>query len=396
MSPDPHRLRLVVPRYGAEVSGGSELLMRRLAHALRERSWDVEVWTTTAVDEATWSAGYPAGDTVDTGVRVRRFPVVRRRPPRFFRQMSRAVFRLPAALRPEAAWLAVQGPYAPALVRALRGKADRASVFMPYLYHPIIRGLPAATRPRVLIPAAHDEPALRLRAVGRAAAAADALWYSSEEERALMESAHPVAARRPHAVGTVAVAPPAGVDGEGFRSRRGLGRYLLYAGRFTPGKGVDVLLEGYARLRLRRPEVSLALAGDSTALQECPEGVVRLGWLDEAELWSAVAAADAVVVPSRMESLSLVTLEAWAMGRPCLLHAGSPVLAGQAARSGGALLFRDAEELAVAAERLLADPAAAGRMGEAGRSHVARQYRWDAVIERLEGLIAVAPEPGPK
>ncbi|MGD0834321.1 MAG: glycosyltransferase family 4 protein [Candidatus Dormibacteria bacterium] len=385
-----------MPRYGAEVGGGSELLIRQLAHALCDRSWDVEVWTTTAIDEATWSPGFPAGDADDGGVRVRRFPVRRRRPPRLFHQMSRVLFRLPPALRPEAAWLALQGPYAPGLVHALAGATDRATVFMPYLYHPTVRGMAVAAHPRLLIPAAHDEPPLRLRAVGRTVAGADALWYSSEEERALLESAHPVAARRPHAVGTVAVDPPAGVDGEGFRRRHGLGRYLLYAGRFTPGKGVDVLLDGYARLHRAVPDVSLALAGDSSALGDCPDGTVRLGWLEATELWSAVAAAEAVVVPSRLESLSLITLEAWAMGRPCLLHGGSPVLAGQAARSGGAVLFHDAEELAAAAERLLSDPASASRMGEAGRGHVALHYRWSAVAGRLEGLLAAASAEGPR
>jgi glycosyltransferase involved in cell wall biosynthesis len=383
-----HRLRLVVPRYGAEVSGGSELLVRRLAHGLSARAWDVEVWTTTAGDEATWSAAFPDGDSLDEGVRVRRFPVTRGRRPHLFHQMSRVVFHLPSRFRPERAWLLAQGPYAPGLVRALASPTDRATVFMPYLYYPTIWGLPAAAHPRVLIPAAHDEPPLRLRAVGRAVGSADALWYNSEEERALMETVHPVAARRPHAVGTVAIEPPAGIDGEAFRSRHGLGRYLLYAGRATPGKGVEVLLDGYARLRRRRPGVALALTGETGSLGELPEGAIRLGWLDEPELWSALAGADAVVVPSRLESLSLVTLEAWAAGRPCLLNAGSPVLAGQAARSGGALLFSDPEELANAAERLLADPAAADRMGEAGRRHVALHYEWDAVATRLDGLLA--------
>jgi glycosyltransferase involved in cell wall biosynthesis len=396
MSPASHRLRLVVPRYGAEVSGGSELLVRRLAHALYMRTWDVEVWTTTAADEATWSAAFPEGDEQDDGVRVRRFAVARRRPPRLFHQMSRIIFRLPSRLRPEVAWLMAQGPYAPGLVRALATKTDRPTVFMPYLYYPTIWGLPAAAHPRLLIPAAHDEPALRLRAVGRTVAAADALWYSSEEERALMETAHPAAAKRPNAVGTVAIEPPIGINGEGFRRRRGLGRYLLYAGRATPGKGVEVLLASYARLRQRRPDVALALTGDPNALRELPEGAVRLGWLDEVELWSALAAAEAVVVPSRLESLSLVTLEAWASGRPCLLNAGSPVLAGQAARSGGALLFQDAEELADAAERLLADPAAADRMGDAGRRHVALHYQWSSVVSRLEGLLAAAAGQGPQ
>jgi glycosyltransferase involved in cell wall biosynthesis len=265
---------------------------------------------------------------------------------------------------------------------------------MPYLYHPTIWGLPAAPHPRLLIPAAHDEPALRLCAVRRAVAAADALWYLTEEERSLLEAVHPVAAERPHAVGAVAIDPPASLDRDAFRRDRGLNRYLLYAGRATPGKGVDLLLNGYALLRSRHPEVSLVLIGDPGGLAAPPEGVVSLGWLDDDERWAALAGAEAVVVPSRLESLSLVALEAWAAGRPCLLNADSPVLAGQAERSGGALLFRDPRGLCDGAARLVADPGEAARLGDAGRRFVALHHRWNAVVRRLEELIATVAGAG--
>jgi glycosyltransferase involved in cell wall biosynthesis len=382
------RLRLVVPRYGSGVSGGIELLVRRLAHALQKRRWDVEVWTTTAGDEATWSPAFPPGDDLDGPIRVRRFEVVGRRRPRLFHQMSRGLFRLPPALRPETAWLVAQGPFAPALVHALAIGSDRPTLFAPYLYHPTIWGLPAAPHPRLLIPAAHDEPALRLRAVGRVVAAADALWYLTEEERSLLEAAHPVARRRPHAVGAVAIDPPLAADGEAFRRERGVGRYLLYAGRATPGKGLELVLAGHARLRQRHPDVSLVVIGDAAGLGAAPEGVISLGWLDDQERWAALAGAEAVVAPSRLESLSLVALEAWTVGRPCLVNADSPVLAGQAERSGGALLFRDPRELCDAAERLLADPLEASRIGDAGRRYVALHYRWNGVVRRLEGLLS--------
>ena len=388
------RLRLVVPRYGPGVSGGSEQLIRRLAQTLQSRRWDVEVWTTTAGDEATWSPAFPPGDDLDGAVRVRRFEVVGRRQPRLFHQMSRALFRLPPVLRPEAAWLVSQGPFAPALIHALATGTDRPTLFMPYLYHPTIWGLPAAPHPRLLIPAAHDEPALRLRAVGRAVAAADALWYQTEEERSLLEAVHPVAAERPHAVGAVAIDPPAALDRDAFRRDRGLGRYLLYAGRATPGKGLDLLLDGYALLRNRHSEVSLVLIGDPSGLAAAPEGVVNLGWLDDDEHWAALAGAEAVVVPSRLESLSLVALEAWAAGRPCLLNGDSPVLAGQARRGGGAVLFRDPTGLCDGAARLVADPEEARRLGDAGRRFVALHYRWNAVVRRLEELITTVAGPG--
>src|SRR5438445_2686293 len=149
-------VRFVVPRYGTGIVGGSENLVRRLAQALSARGWNVEVWSTTAVDEATWDGDLPLEER-DGAVRVRRFPLARRRRPRAFHQFSRAMFRLPAAIRPEGAWIRAQGPYSPQLVRALAGAEPVAAVFTPYLFHPTVLGLPAAAHPRVLMPAAHDE-----------------------------------------------------------------------------------------------------------------------------------------------------------------------------------------------------------------------------------------------
>ena len=190
-------LRLVVPRYGADISGGSESLMRRLALALRRRGWAIEVFTTTAGDEATWSPAFAPGRSCEDGIIVHRFPVIVPRQPWAFRQLSRAVFRVPGALRPESVWLHAQGPVAPALVRALANRRSWPTLFTPYLYPPIIYGIPAAPHPRLLIPAAHDEPALRLRAVGRAISACDGLWCGTQEELDLVKSLHPVAASRP-------------------------------------------------------------------------------------------------------------------------------------------------------------------------------------------------------
>ena len=117
-------VRFVVPRYGTGIVGGSESLVRRLAQALSARGWKVEVWSTTAVDEATWDGDQPL-DERDGAVRVRRFPLARRRRPRAFHEFSRAMFRLPAAMRPEAAWIRAQGPYSPQLVRANEERARR-------------------------------------------------------------------------------------------------------------------------------------------------------------------------------------------------------------------------------------------------------------------------------
>ena len=390
------RLRLVVPRYGPDVIGGSESLIRQLAHSLRDADWSVQVFTTCADDERAWRNASPPGRRLEEGIDVHRFPVVVPRLPNTFHQFSRVHFRLPQRLRPEAAWIAAQGPLTPRLVNALRRSESLPTLFMPYLFYPTLRGLPVTPGVRLLIPAAHDERPLYLRHVSRLVSATDALLYSTIEEQALFETAHPHARALPHAVGTVAITPPQGIDAQRFRDRHAVrGDYFIYGGRTAVGKGMDELLEGIAWIRRNgRPDVELVLTGEAGQGFALSAGVRRLGRLDALDRWDAIAGATAAIVPSFHESLSLLALEAWAVGRPVLLNAASPVLAGQAARSGGALTYVGPEGLADAAAALLADPERGTALGAAGREHVAASYRWPAVHERLTELIAQGARRG--
>ena len=295
------------------------------------------------------------------------------------------MFRLPPALRPEAAWFRLQGPYAPKLVAEL-STAEGATLFIPYLYYPTVYGLPAAPHPRVLVPAAHDERPLYLSAVRRAIEAADGLWYGTPEERELVEAVHPAAHDLPSEIGNTGIDARTG-DAQRFRDRIGFDApFLLYGGRITSGKGLEVLLKAQRLLFAGGLDVRLVLAGGASAPQG--QGVIVAGRLDDSTWLDALAAAFAVIIPSSMESLSLLALEAWNAGRPCIVNARSPVLRGQVARSGGGATFDSATELAEIVRHLVASPGVADRMGAAGRAYVQANYDWDGVIERLQRLLA--------
>ena len=389
--PVPADLRIVVARYGPDVVGGAESHARQVAERLARRGRRIEVLTTCAVEEADWANRLRPGTEQVCGVTVRRFPVRFPRLERSFRLASRGFFRLPPGLRPERLWLAAQGPLSPGLERALATGPAVPTLFVTYLYRTTIRGTAVARGVRLLLPTAHPERPLRLRAVGAMLGRIDGIWYATPEERALVETVHPVATRAAAAVGNVGVETPDGIDPERFRRRHGVeGPYLLFGGRATRGKGLDELLAGVAAMRDTGLPVSLLLTGDAGAGVPPGRGVLPLGRLDETDRWDAIAGALAVVVASRQESLSLLALEAWACGRPALLQAASPALAGQAARSGGALTFDGPAALAGAVRRLLDDPGLAGRLGEAGRRHVATEYRWDAALDRFDALLAEA------
>jgi glycosyltransferase involved in cell wall biosynthesis len=101
----------------------------------------------------------------------------------------------------------------------------------------------------------------------------------------------------------------------------------------------------------------------------------------------------AVLLPSARESLSLLALEAWAVGRPILFNAESAVVTAQSTRSGGGIAYRGAADLAGAAGRLLDDPGLADAAGASGRAFVLANYTWANVHERLAALVDAGERP---
>ena len=70
----------------------------------------------------------------------------------------------------------------------------------------------------------------------------------------------------------------------------------------------------------------------------------HLGFVPDEDKFDALAAADVLVMPSPYESLSMVTLEAWALGKPVLVNGQCDVLRGQCLRSRGGLYYDNVEE----------------------------------------------------
>lgn len=332
------RLAVVVQRYGDDIVGGAEAHARQVATRLAAHA-DVEVLTTCAVDHLTWANALPAGDSRDGKVAVRRFPVEAPRRMTAFNRLSDDVFGTGTDLVTEAHWLAEQGPRAPGLLAELAARRHDwdAVIFFTYLYTPTVRGVPLVADRALVVPTAHDEPPLAFEAFVDVFERPRALLCNTPEEEALIHARFEHAARS-RVVG-VGVDPLPGRP-ERFRARYGVHEpYLLYVGRLEAGKGVADLVRLHQQVVRRfhdAPMLVLAGAGDLK-----PKGprLAVLGRVDEETKWDALHGALAVVVPSRYESLSLLTLEAFAAGTPVLVNGDSPVLAGQVQRSGAGRTF---------------------------------------------------------
>lgn len=301
------------------------------------------------------------------------------------------------------------GPYLPDLVPTLERTAAGydAVIFMTYLFHPTWSGLPVAARfvPTVLHPTAHDEPALHLTLFDPTFRHADAFAFFTPEEADLVRRRFGVV--RPSAVTGIGVdlheAPAEavaafrarpGFDPHGGAAAAGTSRsigdrpYLAVLGRFEVSKGSEEISAFFTAYKARHPgPLALVVVGEVVEPLPPHPDIVFAGFVDEATRNAAVKGALALVQPSFFESFSMVLTEGWAQRVPALVQGRTEVLAAQVRRSGGGLPYTGYAEFEAALDLMLSDDGLRRRMGEAGRAYVERNYAWDTVMERYEGLL---------
>jgi glycosyltransferase involved in cell wall biosynthesis len=387
------RILSVVQRYGPDVPGGAEALSRSLAERLVARGHDVSVLTSCAVDYSTWADEYPAGTSVERGVRVRRLSVPRPRDPHRFGRLSERVIDRGVAALVQRSWLVEEGPTLPSLHRALLDEASDHDVvaFFTYLYPPTVTGVPdvAHLRPTIVHPTAHDEAPIRIPILRQIFDRADGLAFSTPEERELVHRRfRPTGVDAVIGIGFDDPEPPP--DGASFRQTFDLGDrpFLLYLGRVDPNKAADEAIEYFHRYKTAHPgDLALVMVGAPVMEVTASDDVILTGFVSEELRAGAIAACLALVQPSYQESFSMALAEAWLAERPALVQGHCDVLAGLASRAGGAIPYKGPDEFAAGLDVLVERPALRDQLGESGRRHVLDEFGWEAVLDRYELLL---------
>jgi glycosyltransferase involved in cell wall biosynthesis len=377
------RVAIVVQRYGADLSGGAELHARYIAERLA-RHHEIEVLTTCARDYVTWANELPAGDDLVNGLRVRRFPVAHQRDVRSFGRSSELVFGQVHSLRDELAWLDKEGPTSPALLRAIAADRDRFDcfIFFSYRYWHAYHGVREVVAKSILVPTAERDPAIGLGLFPPIFRAARAIMFNSFEERAMIRAAAGTD-DLPGIVVGVGSEIPAQPNAERFRQEFGVtAPFAIYVGRIDENKGCGELFEYFQWFARTMPgELHLVLVGKSLLPVPSHPRIHHLGFLTDREKFDAMAAADVLLMPSYYESLSMVTLEAWALGKPVLVNGHCDVLKGQAIRSNAGLYYESYPEFAETLYAITSSHSLRDALGRNGREYFRRHYTWQ-VIER--------------
>jgi glycosyltransferase involved in cell wall biosynthesis len=160
--------------------------------------------------------------------------------------------------------------------------------------------------------------------------------------------------------------------------------YLLFVGDLSTEKGIDVLLQAYAKLKNAPPLVLIGRRFGNTT-SELPQNVLMLGsWPHRAVMHAWRRSCIALVPSVWSEPFGMVVIEAMVSGRPVIASriGGIPdiVIDGE---TGLLVTPGDVDSLSEAIEKLLLNPEMRERFGEAGM-HRGTEFQASAVVPRIE------------
>jgi glycosyltransferase involved in cell wall biosynthesis len=393
------KLAVIVQRYGQGINGGAELHARYIAERLARHA-DVEVLTTCATDYITWRNELPAGVETVNGVAVRRFKVKHERDPNVFGRRQDRVFTERHSIGDELDWLDAEGPTSPALVDYIAKHASDYDfcVFFSYRYYHAYYGTRAAGGRAILVPTAERDETIGLSIFAPVFRSVRAVMYNSHEERQMI---HAVAGNHdvPGVVVGVGSDVPQNAQPARFRSKYNIrGPFAIYVGRIDENKGCPELFDffrGYATGT--HGKLTLVLIGNSVLEIPKHPRIRHLGFLDDTDKFDAMAAADLLIMPSYYESLSMVALEAWALGKPVLANGRCDVLKGQCIRSNAGLYYESFAEFVETLSAMERHRWLNASLGRNGRQFFRDHYDW-SVIERkyLEMFERLKQSPAPQ
>ncbi len=346
--------------------------------------------TTCARDYVSWRNEYAEGTEHVDGVPVYRFKTERVRHPRKFDALSQHLYTHPHSYFDEVDWMVQQGPYAPGMFQFLKSHASEydAVIFYTYLYPTTFLGLQYVPHKSILVSTAHDEPPLYFDIFRMLFHLPKAFLYLTEEEKALV---HRTFRNQhiPHETLGTGVATPVTPQPAEFRRKFDISEdFLLYCGRIDEGKGCGQMIDFFTRYKATH-DTALSLVLTGKAAMKIPErrDIRMLGFVSEEDKFQAMSAASVFLMPSQMESLSIVILEAWSVETPTLVNGNCAVLRGQCVRSNGGLYYADYEEFEACLEVLLDDQNLNAALGKNGKAYIEEHYQWDIIDQKLMRIV---------
>lgn len=406
------KVAIVVQRYGEEINGGAEVHARLLAERLKER-YEVDVLTSCSLAYPDWGNHYPAGEEVINGVRVLRFPDEgekrreNRRLGRYLRGnrryydesytpknfISLSIKRLWYKKRKNHDylfdyWIQRHGPVCKEMISYIEQEESRYKVFifLNYPFYPTYFGLQKTSVKSILIPLAHDDSMLYIPGFGKMFSLPKFIMYNTESEKNLLESVYPVTRTIRSDIAGVGFDLPVLND----NTKPPISApYFVYIGRVDAGKGCPELIHYFSGLNKSHPDIKLVMIGKNNLKAAVKnDNIIFTGFIGEEEKLLYLQHSMALIIPSRYESLSMVTLEAMSFGKPVLANGYCDVLKGHIEKSRAGFLYYDEKDFIEGAGKIInLSEDDKKEIAQNGRSYAAENYQWKSVMAKFDDAI---------
>jgi glycosyltransferase involved in cell wall biosynthesis len=384
--------------------GGAEQYITSLSEELVRRGHTVTVFTSRSRDYLTWRSELPALEQLD-GVRVCRFRSLVRGE-QTWRMLDYGYRRYWRTRSPcyQPFILLGNGPVCPGLFWAVFRQApsfDLIHISNLHYAHAAMASAAARWRnvPVVITPHLHSEQPVTydVHYLQTVLKTSDHIIAVTQAERQYLldlgfDHQHVTTAGN-------GIRPEHFVTLDRQTCRRELGLtddafVLLFLGRKTEYKGLDLVLRVFAALQSSYPHLHLMAIGAETdhsrAMWTKYTGLPRLiNYEDvpDSTRLTALNACDCLVVPSAGEAFGIIYLEAWAVGKPVIgarIRAVSSVISD--GQDGYLVSPGSVDELADRVVRLVENPTLGRQMGEQGQRKVMNRYTVARITDIIEGI----------
>lgn len=183
-----------------------------------------------------------------------------------------------------------------------------------------------------------------------------------------------------------------------IRKKYGLKDYktLLFVGRVSEHKGVDILIKSLPEVLNYFPKTKLLIVGENLGRLskyaelahrlKCNKNVIFTGTVTDLELSCIYKLADIVIMPSIFEGYGRVIVEAWSFKKP-VITTKTVGLAELVSKENGILVdYGDSDALSKAIIELLSEGDVAKAMGVAGYRLVKEEITWEKAVDKLEKI----------
>ena len=394
------KLGFVTPRYGKEIAGGAETLVRELAEKLSLQH-EIEIFTTCAVDNRTWDNVLKPGVTKEENIKINRFLVSPRDLEVWIPRQIAISEGQRLSLSDQLSWME-HGVNSLDLYSELVKRKDEFTVFMfaPYLFGTSFYGALAVKEKAFLIPCLHDEEYAYLEITKHLFLETKGSLFNSLPEKELAEKLYGQESIRGGVVGMgFEMLSKSYIDSlekiTTIQNKKIPEKYIICVGRKETGKNAHTLLDYFVASKENNQipkDLSIILVGGGSFEDllrpqfKDRSDIIDLSYISESEKQSLIKYASCLVQPSVLESFSIVLMEAWRLGTPVIVNAAGAVTKHHTEISGGGLWFDDDQELAACINQIL-DPEIRSDLSLAGYRYVESEFAWEEVVNRFNSLL---------